>query len=172
MKKFLSNLFKTPPPVSAPAAQDKLAQERDTQALRLELKAKEETIQRLKQEIERLRARQEQFSAESAGVRFEELLRTIAPPAAQLITQADLIESQGKPVQAKDVLAVAQRMLRALERQGMAVEGRVGSQEKFNPARHQPLNAALELLEDQMVTIRFVGISYQGKIISKAIVEA
>ncbi len=126
MKKLLSNLFKTPPPASAPAAQDSLAQERDTQVLRLELKGKEETIQRLTQEIERLRARQGQIAAEFARVRFEEFLKTIAPPAAQIITQADLIEKQGKPVQTKDVLAVAHQMLRALERQGMAVEGQVG----------------------------------------------
>jgi hypothetical protein len=39
----------------------------------------------------------------------------VAAPVAQLFTQAHLLEVEGKPVQAKDALAVAKRLVRALE---------------------------------------------------------
>ncbi len=90
-------------------------------------------------------------------------------PASQILTQADLLEKQGKPVQARDVLAVARRMLRALERYGLAFAGQTGEQVFFDPNQHTPINEAAQPQAGQPVTIRFAGVTYQGKMIYKAI---
>jgi molecular chaperone GrpE (heat shock protein) len=153
-----------------------LALQKEIQALRMEIEAREGSIANLKQEIERLRLRQEQVIVETVTSRLSGLFGELAAPASQILTQADLLDRQGKPVQARDVLSVARRMVRALERYGVSFTGQAGEQVAFDPNQHTPINgaalpgAALPQ-PGQPVTVRFAGVAYQGKIIYKAIVE-
>ncbi len=155
--------------VAQPA--DLLASQKENQALRMELEARESSIANLKQEIERLRLRQEQLIGETVAARMGGLFGDLAGPASQILTQADLIEKQAKPVQARDVLSVARRMVRALERYGIAFAGQVGDQVAFDSNHHTPIGGAALPQTGEPVTIRFVGVTYQGKTIYKAIVE-
>jgi molecular chaperone GrpE (heat shock protein) len=141
------------------------------QALRLDLAARDEQIAHLHTEIERLRARQDSLASERAAVQFESLMSELASPVSQLTTQADLLENQGKPVQARDVLAIARRLMRALERRGLVLVGAPGQQAHFDPAIHQAMNAGVNPQPGQAVTIRFAGVTYGGKMLVKAIVE-
>ncbi len=184
MKNWFSNLFNpkrtdnaadtVTPFVDAPPtsiAGDLLALKKENQALRMELEARDGSIANLKQEIERLRLRQEQVIGETVAARLSGLFGDLAGPASQILTQADLIENQGKPVQARDVVSVARRMVRALERYGLAFAGQVGGQVAFDPNHHTPISGSAPL-NGVPVMVRFVEVTYQGKTIYKAVVEA
>jgi molecular chaperone GrpE (heat shock protein) len=145
--------------------------QKETQLLRIELETREQSIAALKQEIERLRLRQEQMIAETVAARLGGLFNDLAGPASQILTQADLLERQDRPVQARDVLAVARRMVRALERYGISFDGQAGQQVAYDPNRHAPITSGAAPTSGQMVTIRFAGVMYQGKTIYKAMVE-
>ena len=176
MTNWLSKLFSprretAAPTVPAAVAENQLRLEKEVQELRMELAAREQSIANLRQEIERQRARQDGLVRETVTARLEGLFKDLAGPASQILTQADLLENQGKSVQARDVLSVARRLVRAVERQGLIFEGKVGEQAEFDPNRHTPLNSGAVPQAGQPVTIRFAGVSYEGKLISKAIVE-
>lgn len=175
MANWLSRIFsprreKNAAQAAAPA-EDRLRLENEAQALRMDLAARDQNIAHLKQEVERLRARQDHLVSEAVTAQIEGLFADLAAPASQMMTQAELLENQNKPVQARDVLSVARRLVRAAERRGMQFEGCVGEQVAYDPNRHAPLNAETAPQVGQTVTIRFVGVTYQGKILQKAIVE-
>jgi molecular chaperone GrpE (heat shock protein) len=148
-----------------------LSEQSQAQSLRMELDLREARILQLEQEVERLRERQEALVAETIQGRLEALFRDLAAPASQAVTQADLLENQGKPVQARDILAVTRRMLRALERHGLLFEGRVGETQPFDPTLHTPLGQDTPPQPGQPVTVRFVGVRHGGRILYKTIVE-
>ena len=141
------------------------------QALRMELEAREERITRLTQELERMRERQDALVVETVAARLESLIGELAAPASQVRTQAYLAQEQNKPVQAQDVLAVARRMIRALERHGLEFEGEIGALVSYDPNRHTPINTGAAPRSGGRVTVRFSGVRYGGKMIYKAIVE-
>jgi molecular chaperone GrpE (heat shock protein) len=176
---FLKNLLSPKPAQPAgpgaetppSAADNSPALQSQLQALRLDLAARDEQIAHLTAEVERLRARQDVLASERSAAQLESLMSELASPVAQLTTQADLLENQGKPVQARDVLAIARRLIRALERHGLALSGAPGQEAPFDPALHQPINAGVNPQPGQPVTIRFAGVMYGGKMLVKAIVE-
>ena len=168
MKNLFNQLFSRP---TLPPTVDDLAVQKELQSLRVELEARQQTIDHLKQETERLRSRQAQLVGETAQASLDALFGDLAGPAAQILTQADLLERQGKPVQARDVLSVARRMVRALERHGVSFEGEIGQQVAFDPDRHTPISADSAPQPGQPVTVRFSGVVYKGRIIHKGVVE-
>jgi molecular chaperone GrpE (heat shock protein) len=162
----------TPHDPSLPQPGDELLRLRQQlQSARLELEARSRSLQTLSAELEALRARQDERARESAGNQLESVLKDAAVPAAQLVAQAYLLEQQGKPVQARDILNVARRLLRALEKHGLVLEGQPGAQVSFDPDRHSPLSAETQLDRDQPVVVRFPGVSFGGKVLVRAAVE-
>ena len=160
------------PAEAAPQADDRaLALEREAQGLRLEMEERERSAASLKSELERQRNGESARIAEAVQSRIEKLMADVAAPVAQLITQAHLLEVEGKPVQAKDALAVAKRLVRALEDEGLKLEGGVGETASFDPNRHEPLGGQAALTPGQAVVVRFAGVSYRGRLIRKAGVE-
>ncbi len=145
--------------------------EREAQRLRLNLAEQEKLAAQLKQELERQRSGSGAHVLEAVQAQVEPLLSDVATPVAQLLTQAHLLEVEDKPVQAKDVLTVAKRLVRALEDNGLTLEGNVGERVPFDPDRHEPLSADVSPKAGQMVTVRFVGVAYRGKLLRKAGVE-
>lgn len=145
--------------------------ENEAQLLRLELAERDKLTAQLKADLERLRRETETRGAASLQAQFEKLFADVAAPVAQLQTQAHLLEVENRPVQARDVLAVAKRLARALEDNGLGFENRVGEQVAFDPNRHEPLTIGAALHPGQPVIIRFVGVTFRGKLLSKAGVE-
>jgi molecular chaperone GrpE (heat shock protein) len=151
-----------------PAAEQVLDLDREVQGLRLELEERDRDIVNLMDELMRTRAGTITRAAEAVQAQVEGLLTDAATPVAQLLTQAHLLEVEGKPVQARDVLAVAKRLVRSLEDNGLVLEGSVGETVPFDPNRHEPLSADASLTPGQPVIVRFVGAAYQGKLLRKA----
>jgi len=139
--------------------------ERELQSLRLELAERKRTTERLKLELERQRGGE---SARLVSAQLEKLLGDAATPASQLLMQAHLLRVEERPVQAGDILAVALRLVRALEDHGLVAEGNVGESAIFDPNRHEPLSGDDALGPGAQVVIRLVGISFQGKLLRKA----
>jgi molecular chaperone GrpE (heat shock protein) len=144
-----------------------LALEREVQRLRLDLAAAEERAERLRRSLER----QQGDAGARVEARMEQLLSSVAAPVAQLLTQAYLVEREGRSVPTRDVLTVARRLVRALEDAGLTVEGQVGQRESFDPDRHAPLSANANLSRGQPVVVRFAGVTYGGRWLRKAGVE-
>ena len=171
MLKWLRSALTKPkepfPPIDARA----LELERESQNLRLELEDREQSLANLKRELERHRSSENARIADAVQAQIERLIMDAAAPVAQLLTQSHLLEIAGKPIQAKDVLAVGKRFIRALEDRGLKLEGSVGEAVAFDPNRHELLNSGASINQGQQVVTRFVAISYRGKVLRKAGVE-
>jgi molecular chaperone GrpE (heat shock protein) len=171
MKKWLSAILGKRQQTGVAVDEQVLSLDREVQKLRLELNEQKRVVANLKIELERQRRNESAHIADEVQSRIEQLLTDVAAPVTQLLTQAHLLEAEGKPVQAKDVLAVAKRLVRALEDQGLILESRVGEMLPFHPNQHELLNADASLKPGQTVVVRFVGATYQGKLLRKAGVE-
>ncbi len=148
-----------------------LALERQIQDLRLELAERKQLVGKLKQELERQRTSESDRITTAAQTQVEQLLTDAAAPVTQLLTQAYLLEVEGKPVQAKDVLVVAKRLIRVLEDNGLTLIGSVGETVPFDSNLHDSLSASTSLAPRVPVVVKFVGVLYQSKVIRKAGVE-
>ena len=144
---------------------------REAQSLRLELQEREELIAKLKENLERFRSGAGARVDESVQAQIEQLLADAAAPVSQLLTQAHLLEKEDRPVQAKDVLAVAKRLVRVFEDSGLELMGSVGETVQFDPNHHEPLSTAGVVATGDRVVVRFVGVAYRGKLLRKASVE-
>lgn len=158
-------------PTTQPQEDERLLTlERQTQNLRLALAESNQLVDKLKQELERQRNGESDRLTSAIQTQVEQLLSDAAVPVTQLLTQAYLLQ-QDKPVQAKDVLVVAKRLIRSLEDSGLTITGGVGETVSFDSNLHEPLSASTSLALGIPVVVKFVGISYQGKVIRKAGVE-
>lgn len=157
---------------SAPTADGErtLALEREAQQLRLELQERERQRAQLRAELERQREGVATRLNEGVQASLERLFADASSPVAQLLTQAHLLEA-GKPVQARDVLSVARRLVRVLEDRGLQLVGAAGETTAFDPNRHAPLSAEVSLAAAERVIVRLVGVAHQGKVLHKAGVE-
>jgi molecular chaperone GrpE (heat shock protein) len=151
--------------------EQRLILERELQNLRLELTERDRKLANLKQELERQRSSENTRINAAIQREIEQLLSDIASPVSQLLTQGHLLEVEGKPVQAKDILTVAKRLICTLEDRGLSINGKISETLPFEPNYHQPLSSNLDLAVGTPVVIKIVGVSYQGKMIKKATVE-
>jgi molecular chaperone GrpE (heat shock protein) len=147
-----------------------LTLEREIQNLRLELTERDQLIDKLKQQLEQQRTSENTNIDSAVQNQTEQLLTDTAASVTQLLTQAHLLE-QGKPVQAKDVLLVAKRLIRSLEDNGLTIVSQVGETVSFDSNLHESLSASSSITPGTEVVVRFAGVSYQGKVIRKAGVE-
>ena len=156
---------------SQPQSDEKLLTlEREIQNLRLELTERDQLIDKLKQQLEHQRTSQSNNIDSAVQNQIEHLLTDTAAPVTQLLTQAHLLE-EGKPVQAKDVLLVAKRLICTLEDSGLTIVGQVGETVSFDSNLHESLSSSTSITPGTEVVVRFAGVSYQGKVIRKAGVE-
>jgi molecular chaperone GrpE (heat shock protein) len=146
-------------------------QDREIQRLRLELAEKDKTNQRLAEELERSHFSTTEQVRERVHDQIEKTLMEASQPVAMLATQAYLLEKQGKPVQARDILTVAKKLVRAVESLGLSVVGEVGETTSYNPNYHSVSTAAATINPGDQVRIQLVGTQFQGKILRKASVE-
>jgi len=147
-----------------------LEAERQVQELRLEGEERERQAAGVRAQLERARQGQEARVAEAVEVRIEQLLSQAAAPAAQLMVQSHLLTAEGKPVEARDVLVVAKRLVSTLAEAGLAFEGAVGETAAYDPDRHEPLGGPA-LRPGQAVVVRIPGCSFHARLLRRAGVE-
>lgn len=167
MLKFLRSLFGNSPPVST---QESNLADNEKQSLRLTLAEQETLIRDLKTQLAAAEKR-EQDAADAATSRFlSRLLKEAAGPVSQLMTQGHLLDV-GKAIEAKDVYAVAHRLVAIFRNVGLQVENTVGTETVYNPEHHAPLNSQLVIAPGDAVMIRFPAVFQAEKIIRKALVQ-
>ncbi len=142
----------------------------DIQGLRLDLDRREEEIRQLKDELFRLRTREDQKARGVLEARLEALMEELASPAAQILTQIHLHEKEGRTLEPRDVIATSGRLVRILMDNGLEAISEPGSREQFDPARHEPLGQETISAGDP-VLVRFAGFAYNGKVIRRAGVQ-
>ncbi len=140
------------------------------QGVRLELGESERQVARLQAELERQKSGEQGRVDAASREAIEGLLAAAATPATQLLTQAFLLEHEGTAVQPRDILAVARRLVRALEDHGLQVVAAPGDLVAFDPCVFEPL-AGGTLSDGERVVVRFPGAAYRGKVLRKAAVE-
>lgn len=146
------------------------ALERELQTLRLELETHEQRANTAQHELDLLQ-RQLDTSVE-LGVQtiLDKLFQEMSGPIAQLSTLDDLCNVQGKPLQAKDVLVVANRFVDSLKEYGVHLQGTISETVAFDPNLHEPLSLEEGIDQGEPVLVRMVGISYKGKVLRRAAV--
>lgn len=146
------------------------ALERELQSLRLELETHEQRTNTAEHELALLQ-RQLDTSVE-LGIQaiLDKLFQEVAGPIAQLSTLNDLCSVQGKPLQAKDILVVANRFVESLKEYGLDLQGTVSETVAFDPNVHEPLSLEEGIDQGEPVLVRMVGISYKGKVLRRAAV--
>lgn len=170
MSGWFDNLFSKKDPV--PAQENQLLElEREIQSIKLELAERDTRIARLQAELERSQTASEDQVNDRISAFSERLIEAAAAPASQLMAQAYLLEVEGKPLQAKDILAVARRLVDALNDTGMRLSGSPGEEARFNPEVHALLASTGPVSPGTRVRIRFPGVSFNGKIVRKAGVD-
>lgn len=172
MSNWMKNLFSNGDPNPSQGADDDVhALMNQNQTLKMEIAERDRQINQLKDRLDAIENQQTAAGLDRTSARIEAIFHEASSAVSQLLTQAYLLENENKPVQAADILQVARRIIRAMERNGLVIEGQPGSTALYNPSYHSPLTTTTHIAEGQSVTIRLAGISYQGKILSKAGVE-
>ena len=168
---WLSKLLgREPGAAHDPDAERLLEAARELQVLRLEAQEYERQGESVRAELERLRQSEASRVTEAVERRVDQILAQVATPAAQLMAQAHLLEAEGKPVEARDVLAVARRLLTPLTEAGLVFEGAIGETAAYDPDRHEPLGGPA-MAPGQAVVVRIPGCSYRGRQLRRAGVD-
>ena len=149
----------------------RLALEAQVQSLSLDLKEREASVANLREELARARTAAAHQAEAQASERFARLFEGLAAPAAQLHLQGHLLEVQRRPVQTRDVVANARRLLVKLEDAGLRFDGELGAEVAFDPNRHQPLSDEALPAHGERVIVRIAGVAWQGRVLRRAGVE-
>lgn len=138
------------------------------QSLKLDIAERERQNQILKQELERVHDKQLNTIDKVVSDEIENLIADMAPAIAQIVTQHHLLNVESKPLQARDVIAVAMRLVKSLEASGMKLDGKIGESVLFDCNKHELINmGGSEQGEGQMVIVRMPAVTLNGRMLKK-----
>lgn len=169
MFRFLSDLISAPKELAQARAR-LLDLERETQELRLHLDEKERLLKNVSADLERQEKQQNSVVEHTVRSEMENLADELAVPVAQLLTQEYLIRQENNQVSVPDVLVLVRRVVKSLERSGLAILGSPGLIDRFDSNYHECLNDGEPPNPGDEVSIKMVGVSYKGKVLKRAIV--
>jgi predicted RNase H-like nuclease (RuvC/YqgF family) len=145
--------------------------EREIQSLRVMLEQQDKVIAKLKDDLHKQQSESEFRAKKFVQTKFEELMSETANLITQIHTQAYLVEEKNRPLNVRDVINVAKRFERIFQNRGLRLEGYVGEITSFDSDLHRTLQPDIPVAEGEPVVVRFVGVAYRGKLLSKAAVE-
>lgn len=146
---------------------DTLALEREVAHLRMALDEARSEIDGLREALDRRRTQEISRVSDTVSTLQHELMTQVAAPVAQLMTQAHMLEKEGRTLQARDVLAVSRRMIHALRDAGLTLHGEVGERVSYDETQHEPLGDVRPAIGEN-VTVRMPGVSFQGQMLRRA----
>jgi molecular chaperone GrpE (heat shock protein) len=146
----------------------RLALEQRVQELRLELAERDRALAELRRKADQLEHGERDRQAQALRAQMERLVAASATRITQLNTQAHLIDAEGKPVTAWDVVANARGLLRVFEDEGVTLEGRPGEVVPFDASRHELLQAGAGCADGEPVEVRLCGVYFRGRLLRKA----
>jgi hypothetical protein len=127
-------------------------------------------IRDLEGDLERARRDADHIAGERAGAAVEEVAERVATPLAHLATQVALLRAGGSVLSTDDLTATASRVIGALGRAGIVLDGDVGAAVGFEPDLHTPL--ASEIGRGARVLVRSPAVRCAGgRVVRKGTVE-
>lgn len=145
--------------------------EREIHSLRAMLEDQDRVVANLTKELQQHRKEAEFRVMRSAQAVIEKLMADVAASVTKLNSQIYVVEEQKRPLNVKDVIAVAKQILSVLQKYGLRLEGYVGELTSYDPDHHAPLKKDALVGQAEPVIVRFVGVGYRGKLLCKARVE-
>jgi molecular chaperone GrpE (heat shock protein) len=140
--------------------------------LELTLGEANQRIQQLEADVTRLSATTANARDQAAQRVLDDLAEAIAAPLAHLVGQQAILENGASELTAQDVAVVAGQIVRALERTGLQLHGRVGDAVSFDPDIHLVVGDRKTRAVGASVVIRSPGVSGpSGRLARKASVE-
>jgi molecular chaperone GrpE (heat shock protein) len=169
---FLKSLFCSTQVSTNAGAERVLELEALVQSLKLDVAEGEKQIQILKKELQLVQNKQERTIDSAVGSEIESLIADMAPAIAQIATQHHLLNVEFKPLQAKDVIAVAMRLIGILEEKGMILDGTIGENVGFDANKHELIGMGSSEQGAQMVVVRMPAVTFQGRVLKRMAVLA
>ncbi|GAA2107298.1 hypothetical protein GCM10009802_02250 [Streptomyces synnematoformans] len=145
--------------------------ERQLQECRLALAERDQSVRRLRADLDRARDASGDEAVRQGHARVEELVEAMGAALVQLATQAQLHRNGTVEVRADDVVAVGARLMRSLSAAGVDTLGTLDEEVAFDPGRHDPLSMSSAPEAGARVRIRVVGLRYRDRVLRRAGVE-
>ncbi|MBY0549282.1 MAG: nucleotide exchange factor GrpE [Candidatus Obscuribacterales bacterium] len=128
------------------------------------------TITELRDVIERERNIQSTLIAHSVENAAESLIQELSGSVIQLVTLDHLSNNEAQEVRGTDALAIAMRMVRALEESGVCLLGKPGEMSEFDERRHEVVARNVVVQSGETITIKMPGVTFRDRIIRRAMV--
>ncbi|MFW6163768.1 MAG: nucleotide exchange factor GrpE [Planctomycetota bacterium] len=158
-------------PAEAPPADEQVAEARARAAtLEMDLRERDERVERLRAEYEALRAERDRAVGRAGQEQMEQLLKRLAGPLSNLIALAELAEA-GQDVEVKDLTSLVRGVEKPLARAGLEAVGKVGEETRFDVAVHQRMSGGA-VRGGTPVVVRLPGYRLGDKVLLKAMVSA
>lgn len=139
-------------------------------SLRLEIEERDERIDAMRGEYERLELSKDRSTASAGEEELVALMKKLAGPLANIAVLRDAAAA-GEDVEIGDVWHLIASLEKALQRAGLESIGRSGETAKFDPAVHQRMSGG-SVREGTQVTIEIPGYRLGERILQKALVNA
>ena len=139
-------------------------------ALELDLRERDEGIERMRAEYGRLEAARQQAAQGGGQEQLERLFKKLTGPLSNLDTLASSARA-GREVQISDLLDLFAGLEKELNRAGLERIGDVGEATVFKSAVHQRMSGGT-VHEGAPVTVRIPGYRWKEKILLKSMVSA
>jgi molecular chaperone GrpE (heat shock protein) len=110
------------------------------------------------------------FIEQTLDARLHSLFANLAPPMAQLGLLQNLF-SQGKEIKTENVFKLVSLLANTLEDAGMTPLHQPNETCLYNPATMTPAKTGLSFTQNEKVLVRLQGYSFNGKLISKSLVD-
>jgi len=161
-----------PPAAAAAAPEDEQAAEARarTATLEMDLRERDERIEKLRSEYEALRAERDRAVGRAGQDQVEQLLKRLAGPLSNLIALTQLAEA-GQEIEVNDLVSLVRGVGKELTRAGLEAVGTVGEESRFDVALHQRMSGGA-VREGTAVIIRLPGYRLGEKVLLKAMVSA
>ena len=160
---------RAPTPPAAVTDDAKLAADSALAAARLDADDIRAQLAACRRELDAERASRSDAIASAVAARVEPVFDDAAALVGQLALQSWLID-EGKPVTARDVMALALPLGRTFHKLGLTPLAAPGECVAFDPERHQPLSGAAPA-PSANVEVRVPGFALGEKIVRKSLVQ-
>jgi molecular chaperone GrpE (heat shock protein) len=164
----------TEPPLTTPVERPASASTEELRArvasLELDLKSRDEMIERMRREYANLEAARDRATTAGGQELLEKLLRKLCGPMSNLAVLSEAARA-GKDVAVGDMAALVADLEKQLAAVGMQIIGQPGETSEFNVALHQRMSGG-DVHAGTPVVVRIPGYKLGEKVLQKALVTA
>lgn len=168
MLSFFKRLFGPGSEPDNTATATVLRLESSLQAVSMDLAEKVKEIELLKLELQRKDSKSSVTVNSLVSSELESLFSELAPTVSQIVTMDYLLNVESKPLQAKDSIKVAMRLVHSLQEKGLELKGEIGQQVGFDSNLHEMVSLGDSATQEgDSVTVRMPAVLFKGSLLKK-----